>query len=62
MYFIRVYGGLIYLKQNSEVFRVQDIRPMTFTVIQNKIIERISPSNTLNSKFAFALPTFTDFV
>jgi hypothetical protein len=61
MFSIRVYGGLIYLKQKSEVFRVQDIRSMTITGIQNEIIKRVSPSNTLNSRLAFALPKFTDF-
>jgi hypothetical protein len=62
MFSIRVYGGLICLKQNSKVFRVQDIRSMTVTSIQNKIIKRVSPSNTLNSRFAFALPKFTNIL
>lgn len=62
MFSIRVYGGLIYFKQNSEVFRVQNIRSLTVTGIQNRIIKRVSPFYTLNSRFAFALPKFTDFL
>jgi len=62
MFSIRVYGGLICLKQNNEFFRVQGIRSMTVTGIQNKIINRVSPSNALNSRFAFALPKSTDFL
>jgi hypothetical protein len=62
MFSIRVYGGLIYLKSNSEVFLVQDIRSVTVTDIQNKIIKRVSVSNTLNSRFAFVLQEFTDFL
>jgi hypothetical protein len=61
MFSIRVYGGLIHLQQNIEVFRFQDIRSLTVTGIQNKIIKKPSPSNTLNSRFAFALPKFTDY-
>jgi len=61
MFSIRVYGGLIYLQKNTEVFRFQDIRSMTVTGIQNKILKRVSPFNTLNSRFAFALPKLTEF-
>ena len=35
---------------------------MMVTVIQNKTIKRISPSNTPNSRFAFAAPKFKDFL
>jgi len=35
---------------------------MMVTGIQNKIIKRVSPYNTLNSRFTFALPNFTDFL